>query len=109
MKLRYLKLKCHIHSVRITTYSYWVTPTERVNPTPYEWVLPGMLDKDKELEMVETLKAKLPRVVIYVDIAIDGKEERRLKNYAPYLYAFLVDHYSFQEMIGLFQILLPKH
>jgi len=83
--------------------------TDRVNPTPYEWVLPGMLDKDKELGMVETLKTKLPRVVIYVDIAIDGKEERRLKNYAPYLYKFLVDHYSFQEMIGLFQILLPKH
>ena len=83
--------------------------TDRVNPTPYEWVLPGMLDKDKELEMVETLKAKLPRVVVYVDIAIDGKEERRLKNYAPYLYKFLVDHYSFQEMIGIFQILLPKH
>ena len=83
--------------------------TDRVNPTPYEWVLPGMLDKDKELEMVETLKTKLPRVVVYVDIAIDGKEGRRLKNYAPYLYKFLVDHYSFQEMIGIFQILLPKH
>ncbi len=82
--------------------------TDRVNPTPYEWVLPGMLDKDKELKMVETLKIKLPRVVVYVDIAIDGKEERRLKNYAPYLYKFLVDHYGFQEMIGLFQILLPK-
>ena len=54
--------------------------TDRVNPTPFEWVLPGMLDKDKELEMVETLKTKLPRVVVYVDIAIDGKEERRLKN-----------------------------
>ena len=83
--------------------------TDRVNPTPFEWVLPGMLDKDKELEMVETLKTKLPKVVVYVDIAIDGKEERRLKNYAPYLYKFLVDHYSFQEMIGIFQILLPKH
>ena len=83
--------------------------TDRVNPTPYEWVLPGMLDKDKELKMVETLKIKLPRVVVYVDIAIDGKEERRLKNYAPYLYKFLVEHYRFQEMIGLFQILLPKH
>ena len=83
--------------------------TDRVNPTPFEWVLPGMLDKDKELEMVETLKTKLPKVVVYVDIAIDGKEERRLKNYAPYLYKFLVEHYRFQEMIGLFQILLPKH
>jgi hypothetical protein len=83
--------------------------SDRVNPTPYEWVLPGMLDEDKELKIVETLKSKRPKVVIYVDIAIDGKEERRLKNYAPHIYKFLVDNYAFQEMIGLFQILLPKH
>lgn len=82
--------------------------TDRINPTPYEWVLPGMLDEDKEIEMVETLKAKPPKVVIYVDIAIDGKEERRLKNYAPHIYKYLVENYAFQEMIGLFQILLPK-
>ena len=83
--------------------------TDRVNPTPYEWVLPGMLDKDEELKIVEILKIKLPKVVVYVDIAIDGKEERRIKNYAPHLYGFLVENYRFQEMIGLFQILLPKH
>jgi hypothetical protein len=83
--------------------------TERVNPTPYEWVLPGMLDEDKELEVVEILKENSPKVVVYVDIAIDGKEERRLKNYAPHLYKFLVENYGVQERIGLFQILLPKN
>ena len=82
--------------------------TDRINPTPYEWVLPGMLDEDNELGMVEALKATPPKVVIYVDIAIDGKEERRLKNYAPHIYKYLVENYAFQEMIGLFQILLPK-
>ena len=82
--------------------------TDRINPTPYEWVLPGMLDKDEELKMVEILKIKLPKVIVYVDIAIDGKEGRRLKNYAPHLYGFLVENYRFHEMIGLFQILLPK-
>ncbi|MZH04016.1 MAG: hypothetical protein F3743_01265 [Nitrospinae bacterium] len=82
--------------------------TDRVNPTPYEWVLPGMLSEKDELKMVETLRENLPKVVVYVDIAIDGKDERRLKNYAPHLYQFLVDHYGFKEMIGLFQILLPK-
>jgi len=82
--------------------------TDRVNPTPYEWVLPGMLDENSELEMVETLKTKPPKVVIYIDIAIDGKEGRRLKNYAPHVYKYLVENYAFQVMIGLFQILLPK-
>ncbi len=82
--------------------------TDRVNPTPYEWVLPGMLDENMELEMVETLKAEPPKIVIYIDIAIDGKEERRLKNYAPHVYKYLVENYWFKEIIGLFQILLPK-
>ena len=68
----------------------------------------AMLSEDEELRMVDALKDNLPKVVVYVDIAIDGKEERRLKNYAPHIYKFLVDRYGFQEMIGLFQILLPK-
>ena len=80
--------------------------SDRVNPTPYEWILPGMLE---ERALVKLLKYRLPKIVIYVDIAIDGKEERRLPRYAPHLYKFLVEHYSFQEMVGFFQILLPKN
>jgi hypothetical protein len=82
--------------------------SNRVNPTPYEWVLPGMLQKKQERDLVELLKNRLPKVVIYVDIAIDGKEERRLASYAPYLFKFLVENYSFQGMAGIFQILLPN-
>ncbi len=83
--------------------------SDRVNPTPYEWILPGMLEEKKERALVKLLKYRLPKIVIYVDIAIDGKEERRLARYAPHLYKFLVEHYSFQEMVGFFQILLPKN
>ena len=83
--------------------------SDRVNPTPYEWILPGMLEEKKERALVKLLKYRLPKIVIYVDIAIDGKEERRLSRYAPHLYKFLVEHYSFQEMVGFFQILIPKN
>jgi hypothetical protein len=69
----------------------------RVNPTPYEWILPGMLEEEKEKELVAILNNNPPKLVIYVDIAIDGKEERRLLNYAPHLYKFLLDRYDFQE------------
>ena len=82
--------------------------SDRVNPTPYEWILPGMLEEKQEHELVELLKNRLPKIVIYVDIAIDGKEERRLASYSPHLYKFLVEYYSFKEMVGFFQILLPK-
>lgn len=83
--------------------------SDRVNPTPYEWVLPGMLEENKERALVELLKNQLPKIVIYVDIAIDGKEERRLSSYSPHLYKFLVENYSYEGMEGFFQILIPKN
>lgn len=82
--------------------------TDRINPTRYDWVLPGMLTAMEEKTMVEGLEIHRPKMVIFVDIPIDGKEERRLANYAPLLYGFLLEHYQYDEMIGLFQILLPR-
>ena len=82
--------------------------TDRVNPTRYDWILPGMLTTEEEKKMVEGLKSHRPKMVIFVDIPIDGKEERRLANYAPLLYGFLIENYQFDEIIGLFQILLPR-
>ncbi len=82
--------------------------TDRINPTRYDWILPGMLDEEEERKMVADLKVHRPKMVVFVDIPIDGKEERRLANYAPLLYAFLVENYQFDEIIGLFQILLPR-
>jgi hypothetical protein len=82
--------------------------TDRVNPTRYDWVLPGMLTVEEEKKMVAELKNHPPKLVVFVDIPIDGKEERRLENYAPHLYAFLLENYQFDEIIGLFQILLPR-
>jgi hypothetical protein len=68
-----------------------------------------MLEEEKEKELVAILNNNPPKLVIYVDIAIDGKEERRLLNYAPHLYKFLLDRYGFQEKVGFFKILLPKY
>ncbi len=82
--------------------------TDRVNPIAYDWILPGMLKPEEEKEVVRQLKSNKPKMVIYVDIPIDGREERRLANYAPEIYQFLLENYQFDEMIGLFQILLPK-
>ncbi len=58
--------------------------------------------------LLNVLQRKKPKVIIYVDIVIDGKEERLLPNYAPQVYDFISRHYVFEEFIGIFQILLPK-
>lgn len=79
--------------------------TDRINPTQYDWILPGMLDKEKESLLVEQLRANIPKMVIFVDIAIDGKEERRLSSYAPVLFKFIADNYLPLETVGFFQLL----
>ncbi len=83
--------------------------TDRPNPTPYDWVLPGMLEKNQEQELVRRLRSRPPKMIIYVDIAIDGQEERRLSNYAPHLFRYIRDHYGLKAQVGMFQILLPKN
>ena len=82
--------------------------TGRINPTPYDWILPGMLDEEEEIEIIEQLKAKPPKVIVYVDIPIDGKEDRRLSRYAPLIFSYIIENYRLEERIGMFQILLPK-
>ena len=82
--------------------------TERKNPTPYDWILPGMLDEKDEKKVIGQLQASPPKVIVFVDIPIDGKEDRRLANYTPLIHSYLAKNYEFKEMIGMFQILLPK-
>ena len=81
---------------------------DRKNPTEYDWILPGMLDAADEKKVIGQLQASPPKVIVFVDIPIDGKEDRRLANYTPLIYSHLSKNYMFKEMIGMFQILLPK-
>lgn len=82
--------------------------TDRVNPTPYDWILPGMLDEAGQRNVVAQLEADPPKLIVFVDIPIDGREERRFSNYAPIIFEFIAANYRLQKRIGFFQILLPK-
>ena len=82
--------------------------TGRINPTPYDWILPGMLNEEEEREVIRKLRANPPKVIVFVDIPIDGKEDRRLARYTPLIYGYIMENYALEEMIGMFQILLPQ-
>ena len=82
--------------------------TGRINPTPYDWILPGMLNEEDERKVIGQLQENPPKIIVFVDIPIDGKEDRRLANYTPLIYSYLVKNYELEEVIGMFQILLPK-
>jgi hypothetical protein len=83
----------------------WYFLTNRKNPTYYEWILPGELKTEVEqMEVIEQLKKKVPVFIIYANIAIDNREERRFSNYAPFVYKFITDNYHMEKVVGLFQI-----
>ena len=82
--------------------------TGRINPTPYDWILPGMLNEEDERVVIKQLRADPPKLIVFVDIPIDGKEDRRLARYTPLIYSYILENYAFEEMIGMFQILLPR-
>ncbi|MBI3584939.1 MAG: hypothetical protein HY096_13465 [Nitrospinae bacterium] len=85
--------------------SIWYFLTDRKNPTYYEWILPGTLKNGKEeMAVIEQLKKRMPVFVIYADIAIDNKEERRFSNYAPLVYNFIIDKYHVEKTVGFYQI-----
>ena len=67
-----------------------------------------MLNEEEEREVIRQLRANPPKVIVFVDIPIDGKEDRRLARYAPLVYSYIMKNYTLEEMIGMFQILLPK-
>ncbi|HJN02455.1 MAG: glycosyltransferase family 39 protein [Nitrospinota bacterium] len=84
----------------------WYFLSERKNPTAYDWVLPQTIKVlDKEQNIVDQLKNNIPKLIIYADIAIDGKEERRLSNYAPKVFEFILKNYKLEKIVGPFQIL----
>jgi hypothetical protein len=95
-----------IFAIPLNPVFYYLT--DRINPTLYDWILPGMLNEEKQKEVVEALKLNPPKTILYVDIPIDGREDRRFANYAPVIFKYITDNYFLSELIGFFQILLPK-
>ncbi len=95
-----------IFAIPLNPVFYYLT--DRINPTLYDWILPGMLNEEKQKEVVESLKSNPPKVILYVDIPIDGREDRRFANYAPVIFKYITDNFFLSELIGFFQILLPK-
>lgn len=85
--------------------SIWYFLTDRKNPTYYEWILPGTLKNEREeMVVIEQLKKRMPLFIIYGDVAIDNREDRRFSNYAPLIYNFMAENYHVEKTVGFFQI-----
>ncbi|MBI5178706.1 MAG: glycosyltransferase family 39 protein [Nitrospinae bacterium] len=83
----------------------WYYLSGRMNPTAYDWVLPGMFwNPSDEEKLIAQMAAARPPLIILVDIAIDNREDRRLTAYVPGLIAWTVAHYRYSGRIGYFQM-----
>ncbi|MEE8483924.1 MAG: hypothetical protein V3S46_04925, partial [Nitrospinota bacterium] len=87
----------------------WYYLSDRKNPTYYDWILPTTFRKDKaEEKLLRQLDTTPPKMVIFFDLAIDNKEERRLKNYAPLLVKWINDNYIYKGHVSNFQVWVRK-
>jgi hypothetical protein len=84
--------------------------SDRINPTYFEWILPPDIEiyPNIESEIIKSLIKDKTKLIVYVDFALDGLENRRFKNYAPKLYQWIIDNYCLAEIIGDYQILKLK-
>lgn len=81
--------------------------SDRINPAYFEWILPPEPDiyPDIEERVIDSLIKDKTKLIVYVDFALDGLENRRFKNYAPKLHEWIMENYYLSEMIGEYQIL----
>jgi hypothetical protein len=80
---------------------------DRQNPSFFEWVLPPEVSMYGDLEprIVADLDRVRPRYVVFEDFALDGREDRRFRRYAPAVFRYVQDHYVREAQFGELQIL----
>ncbi len=86
----------------------WNFLLECNNPLPYDWILPGETYGKDEKWYIEKFREKEPDGIIYIDIPIDDRDERRFKNYAPNFYKLILGRYVYVTNFGPFWLYLKK-
>ena len=96
-----------IFTVPLNPILYYLT--DRVNPTRYDWLLPGTLrSQAEEMDVIKSLNSTRPKIIILVDIDIDNREERSLKRYVPSIVGWIVNNYSYSGRVAFFQVWRQK-
>ncbi|MBF0273986.1 MAG: glycosyltransferase family 39 protein [Nitrospinae bacterium] len=87
----------------------WSFFSGRKNASYFEFVLPSTLTfkKDKNF-LLKELREKKPKLAIISDISIDGKEDRKFRNYEPEIFNFFLSHYLPIAKVGTFIIFLIR-
>ena len=81
----------------------WNFLIDRPNPSYFEWLLPG-IRKPEEVyaKVIHELEIKDTKYIIYIDLAIDEKVERRFANYAKPVETYIWMNYYLEKMVGPF-------
>jgi hypothetical protein len=80
-------------------HTLWNYSTGNLNPTYYEWLLPGMIPERKKRNLIHEFRTHSPDVVLLNDEAFDGYESRRFSSQYPELFAWLErEYYRWMEM-----------
>ncbi len=93
-------------------HTLWNFLTGALNPTPYEWLLPGMIpDLPSRTKMIRIFQENSPDVILYSDISFDDDPSRKFTRQYPELNLWMAREYYEWMKVDAFHILkkLPEN
>jgi len=91
-------------------HTHWNFLTGALNPTQYEWLLPGMLpDSEDRKEMIEEFQRVTPDVFLLNDSPFDGSPQRAFSRQYPELFWWIEREYYRWMKINEFEIFNRNH
>ncbi len=74
---------------------------QRPNPTGFDYILPGTWRKKAQREKtLDRLRKAAPKLFLYSDIAVDGLDSRRFKEYSQPIFALFDRNYAWTDVLG---------
>ena len=86
--------------------SIWNYTTGVLNPTYYEWLLPGMIPRDSHQTVLADIQRGNPKIILLGLMPWDGVESRRFSKQYPELFNWFERHYFRWMMVDDFVIYL---
>ncbi len=83
--------------------------TQLKNPTSFDYFLPiQSIRKEDERKLLQQLTNTKPDIIILSTIAIDNDEKRRVEQYAPSVFRYIVQNYLAVNMVENFFVMVKE-
>ncbi|MCK4545905.1 MAG: hypothetical protein KAW17_00560 [Candidatus Eisenbacteria sp.] len=81
---------------------------DRKNPTRYIHLRRSLGSAQEERNFIQDVMEADTKVILFTDIAIDGKRERRFQIYARNIYDWIMENYEYDGAVGHLAFMKPR-